>query len=245
MLLILSMLVQIGLIVHCVRTGRNTIWIFVLLFGSLLGAIVYLLVEVLPELTGSRATRRAVRGMRSALDPGHELRRLQDQARISGGIDAQQRYAEELLRQGKSAEAIEVYRKTLSGLYEYDPNLMLGLARAQFANQQVSEARATLDLLIQRNPDFRSPDGHLLYARALEAEGNSDKALDEYATLSQYFAGAEARVRYGQLLVKCGRKDQARQVLKELLETARVSPKHYRRAQAEWLALAEKELAGL
>jgi hypothetical protein len=63
----------------------------------------------------------------------------------------------------------------------------------------------TLDELIARNPAFKSPDGHLLYARALEAEGRTDAALSEYATLSQYYAGAEARLRYGQLLRRSGR----------------------------------------
>ncbi len=52
---------------------------------------------------------------------------------------------------------------------------MLGHAQAQFGKGDASAARATLDELIRRNPDFRSPAGHLLYARALEAEGNVPK----------------------------------------------------------------------
>src|SRR2546429_5921521 len=62
---------------------------------------------------------------------------------------------------------------------------MLGLAQAQFGKGDASAARATLDELIRHNPDFRSPTGHLLYARALEAEGNVPKALEEYAVLAR------------------------------------------------------------
>ena len=72
------------------------------------------------------------------------------------------------------------------------PNLMLGLARAQFAAGKPADARATLDALIQHNPEFRSADGHLLYARALEAEGQSQRALEEYKALGGYYPGAEA-----------------------------------------------------
>ncbi len=62
----------------------------------------------------------------------------------------------------------------------------------------------TLDDLIRLNPDFRSPEGHLLYARALETEGNADKALEEYKVLAQSYPGAEAAARYAQLLKRAG-----------------------------------------
>jgi len=38
----------------------------------------------------------------------------------------------------------------------------MGLAQAQFANSDAAGARATLELLIAKNPEFKSPDGHLL-----------------------------------------------------------------------------------
>ena len=101
--------------------------------ARLAGVIAYIAVEILPELFRSRTTRRALRGVRRALDPEQDLRRLENAARHSGGVASRQRYAEELLRQGRHAEAIGVYRQALTGLYEHDPNLMLGLARAQFA----------------------------------------------------------------------------------------------------------------
>jgi len=132
----------------------------------------------------------------------------------------------------------------LSGLYEHDPKLMMGLAQAQFAGGDAAGSRATLETLIAKNPEFKSPDGHLLFARALEAEGNTAKALEEYRALARYYAGAEAKLRLAQLLKATGSKDEARTVLRELLEHARVAPRHYRRAQRAWLDLAEQELAG-
>ncbi len=75
---------------------------------------------------------------------------------------SRQRYAEELERHGKYDEAIAQFRAALTGLYEHDPNLMLGVARAQFAKGDAVASRATLDELIRLNPDFKSPEGHLL-----------------------------------------------------------------------------------
>jgi hypothetical protein len=155
-------------------------------------------------------------------------------------VASRQRYAEALTRAGRYDDAIREHRANLTGLYEHDPDLMLGLARAQFGKGDASAARTTLDELIQENPDFRSPEGHLLYARALEAEGNKTKALEEYRVVAGSFPGAEATARFVQLLAAEGEREEARKVARELLEQARIAPAHYRRAQKEWLDVAQK-----
>jgi hypothetical protein len=241
-LLILSIIVQVALIIHVVKTGRNQIWIWVLALLSLPGAIAYIAVEVLPELLRSRTAQRTARGLRKAVDPGADLRRYENEARVASNVASRQRYAEELVRHQRYDEAIGQYREALTGLYEHDPNLMQGLAQAQFGKGDAAAARATLDELIQRNPDFRSPAGHLLYARALEAEGDVPKALEEYAVLAPSYPGAEASVRYAQLLQAQGRRAEAQKVARELLEQARIAPGHYRRAQRPWLDAAQRLL---
>ncbi len=241
-LLILSIIVQVALIIHVVKTGRNQIWIWVLALLSLPGAIAYIAVEILPELFRSRTAQRTARGLRKAMDPGADLRRYENEARVASNVASRQRYAEELVRHERYDEAIGQYREALTGLYEHDPNLMQGLAQAQFGKGDASAARTTLDELIQRNPDFRSPAGHLLYARALEAEGNVPKALEEYAVLAPAYPGAEASVRYAQLLQAQGRRAEAQKVARELLEQARIAPGHYRRAQRPWLDAAQRLL---
>jgi hypothetical protein len=238
--LILSIAIQAGLIIHVIKTGRNQIWIWVLALLSLPGAIAYIAVEILPELFRSRTAQRTARGFKKAMDPQADLRRYESEARLSGGVAAKQRYAEELSRHDRHDEAITQYRQALTGLYEHDPNLMLGLAQAQFAKGDAAATRTTLDDLIRLNPDFRSPQGHLLYARALEAEGNFSKALEEYQVLAPSYPGAEAAVRYAQLLQSQGRSEEARKIARELLEQARISPAHYRKAQKSWLDAAQR-----
>ena len=229
-------------IVHCIKTGRNQIWIWVLLLLPGAGGIAYVAVEILPDLFRSRTAQRTVRGMKRTLDPGADLRRAESEARMTGNVASKQRYGDELLRQGRFADAIAVYREGLTGLYEHDPSLMLGLAQAQFGLGDATAARQTLDALIANNPDFKSPAGHLLYARALEQEGNVAKAIEEYRVIAHTYPGAEAAVRFAQLLKAQGRNDEARAVLEDLLDEARMAPAHYRKAQKDWLAIAEREM---
>jgi hypothetical protein len=244
LLFIVSLLIQAGFIIHVIKTGRNQLWIWVLIIPGLAfaGILAYLVVEILPELFRSRAAQRTARGFRRAMDPGADLRRYEDEARVGGNVASRQRYAQELVRHGRYDDAVAQYREALSGLYQHDPNLMLGLAQAQFGKGEASAARATLDELIRLNPEFRSPEGHLLYARALEAEGNVQKALEEYRVLAPSYPGAEASVRYAQLLQAQGRRAEAQQVARELLEQARIAPGHYRRAQRPWLEAAQRLL---
>jgi hypothetical protein len=238
--LIISIVVQALLIAHCIKTGRNTIWIWVLALLSYAGVAAYVAVELLPALFRSRTTQRTMRTVKKVLDPQADLRKLESEANIGGNVASRQRLAEELIRQGRYDDAAAEFKKALTGLYEHDPNLMLGLARAHFAKGDPAAARATLDDLIRLNPEFKSPDGHLLYARALEGEGNLDKALEEYKAVASYYSGAEASVRYAQLLKAQGHEDEARKVAQELLEVARIAPAHYRRAQRLWLDQAQR-----
>jgi len=242
LLYLLPLIIQVLLIIHVIRTGRNQIWIWVLALIPLAGPIAYIVIELIPELFRSRTARRTAHGLKKAMDPTADLRRYESEARVGGNVASRQRYAEELLRHQHYDEAIAQYRSALGGLYEHDPNLMLGLAQAQFAKGDATAARASLDELIRRNPGFRSPAGHLLYARALEAEGNVAKALEEYQVLAGSYPGAEAAVRYAQLLQAQGQRTEAQRVVRELLEQARIAPGHYRRAQRTWLEAAQRML---
>jgi hypothetical protein len=240
--LIVSLLIQGALIVHVIRTGRNQIWILAIALLPVVGPLAYVVTEILPELFGGRTARRAGAGVRRMIDPNKDLRRAAAEVEISGNVDARRRLADELLERNQFSEAIEVYRGGLKGIFEYDPTLLLGLARAQFGNQDFAGARNAVETLKQHNPDFKSPDANLLYARVLESQDALEDAEREYAKAAPGFPGAEARVRYGLLLKRRGKLQEARMEFKDLLDGAKLGPAHYRRAQAEWLERARREL---
>jgi hypothetical protein len=242
-----SVLCTVACIVHVLRTRQATTWIWVLavlFMFPFIGPLVYFCAIVLPDLMGTRSGRRAVRGLRDTLNPEGDLRRLENEVKVTGDVGSRQRYADELVRLGRPAEAVDIYKSCLTGVFADDPKLLLGYARTLFAAGDPAGARRTLDELIGKNPDFKSADGHLLYARALESEGDFEKALSEYATLAGYFPGAEAAVRYAKLLKRQGQVSHARQVLEGLLDRAKYAPAHYKRAQREWLDEAAAELRG-
>lgn len=243
LIFILTLAVQAGLIVHVIKTGRNTLWIWAIALLPAAGSLAYIAVEILPAVFGGRTARRTKAGMQRIIDPNRDLRQAAAEVEISGNVDARRRLAEELSARGQFSEAIAVYQAGLRGVFEHDPTLLLGLARAQFAAHEFASARASLERLILHNPDFKSAEGHLLYARTLEAHDALDQAEHEYAAVAPGYPGAEARLRYALLLKRRGKIDEARHIFKDLLDGAKLGPAHYRKAQFEWLERARRELS--
>jgi len=241
---IVLLLINVGLIVHAAKTGRFWPWGYIILFIPGLGALAYVLVELLPEWFGSAQGQQARRRVVSTLDPEKRYRTLSDQLDVADTIANRSALADECLALGKFAEAERHYDHILSLPMGDDAVYALGKARAQFGLGHPQETVATLEDLRARWPDYQSAEGHLLYARALEECGRTDDALHEYQALANYYPGAEARVRYGLLLEKAGRRSEAKAVFTEVLTQLKRAPKYVRRVQAEWIALAEKALRG-
>ena len=245
LLLIIAAAVNLALIVHIMKTGRPYYWIFILFMAPGIGALAYIIVEVLPEFSNSYAARRAMGNVRRSLNPGAELRKRELELKLSGSVDAARHLAGELMEKGRFAEAVDHYRKSLTGIYEYDPDLMLGLAQAQFGNGDPDGCRQTLEALREHNPDYKSSEGHLLFARALQECGDMDRAEEEFAAVAAYYPGAEARVRYAEHLERVGKADQAKREYSEVLTAAELAPRHFRKAQKHWLAEARNSFARL
>lgn len=244
-LILLSLVLQISCCVHVVRTGRPLYWVFILLLFSFLAVIVYFIAEILPDLRHNPSARRTVRNVRNRIDPDRDRRDAAKLLKAADTPENRRRLAEESLRSGDYAQAAELYEQALKGLYATDPDLMLGLAKAQFGLGDSQKARATLDALIAANPSFRSADGHLLYARTVEDTGDAAAAIHEYEAVVQGYPGEEARARFGLLLRRAGEDDRARAVFQEILDRSDAAPRYYRREQQDWIDLAKRELAAL
>jgi len=240
---ILSLVIQGCLIVHVIKTGRNSLWIWAIALIPGAGWVAYVAAEILPDVVAGRGARRAKTGVQRMLDPNRDLRRASAEVQISGNLDARRRLAEEYFERSQFDLSIDAYASGLKGIFEHDPTLLLGLAHAQFAKQDFAAARSSLERLQLHNTDFKSTDERLLYARTLEQLEALDEAQRAYAAIAPSFPGAEAKLRYALLLKRRGKIDQSQQIFIDLLDSAALAPPHYRKAQAQWLECARKELA--
>jgi hypothetical protein len=240
----LVLILNVVLIVHAAKTGRFMPWFYIILFLPGIGAVAYIVAELLPEWLGSHKGQVARQTVARAVNPGRRYRELTDDLALVDTIANRAALAEECLALGKFEEALFHYCAILTHPLAEEPQYFLGKARAQFGLRQSTAAIATLDELARRWPDFHSADGHLLYAMALEESGLNDEALAHYANVGQYFPGVEPRVRQAQLLQKLGRGTEAKTIAEDVVRGLNRAPAHVRRNQREWLASAQRLARG-
>jgi hypothetical protein len=240
-LLVLEVLLQIICAVHAVRTGRGN-WLFVILAFPVIGPAVYFFSEILPDIRYGRLGKRTTENILNTFRPTRGLKKSAKALEISDNVENRLKLADECFASGLYDDAIQYYESTLNGIYENNPYIMLKLARTYFYQDNFSRARQILDDLITKNPDFKSPEGHLLYARCLEGLGEFDKALEEYAVLANYYSGYEAKCRYALLLKKQGEVEKARQLFQEIIDRTEQLPRHLRKPHRDWIDIARSHL---
>ena len=142
---LLVIVLDIALIVHAARTGRFMPWGYIILFLPGIGALAYVVVELVPEWFGSRGARRARGRLAGALDPGRRYRDLQDQLALVDTIANRSALAEECLALGKFDEALAQYNAILAKPLGDEPSFMLGKARAQLGLGDAAAAVASFE----------------------------------------------------------------------------------------------------
>ena len=225
----LHVVVALYFAVHAVRSGQDRYWLMVLFMFPLLGSVVYAFAIWLPEQRHSRHGRALVGNVRRMLDPGRELRQAQDAFDDSATTDNRLRLADALLGAGRAGDALPLYRAALSGVHREDPHIQVKLAHALLEAGEPAQARQLLDELIAKRPDFRSPEGHLTYARAVAAQGDKSKAKEEFEALTAYSSGFEAHAYYVECLIGWGDTGRARELCEQAQAKARRLPAYARK----------------
>jgi hypothetical protein len=239
-ILSLSALAIVICLIHAVRNG-NTQWLWIIMIPGI-GCLAYALSHIAPDLFGSYGIRSVGRRVLKSFDPERDRRKLAMNLNRADTVDNRRHLANESLELKDFARARELYLQCLEGIYERDPDMMFGLARAQAGLGEHAEVRKTLEDLIAFNPEYRSPHGHLLYAQTLAALGETERALNELSIAKDNYPGEEGRYCFAELLIKMGKTERANAVLTELVQRVKVSPAHYQKAQAVWLQKANAAL---
>ena len=240
---IFTLLLQAALVIHVLKTGRSFYWIMALVFIPLIGALAYFVIEILPAMSGSVSGPRAMRTVKKTLNPGAELNHAKAAWEQSANADNSRRYAEALMAAGKMSEAEDIVNQALKGIFATEPTLLLVKAQIEFEQKRPQQAVEALETLQEHNPDFRSAEGHLLYARSLQATGELEKAVREYSAVSGYFPGVEARYRLALCLRHNGNEKAAKAEFQSILNEAKMAPPHFRKSQKQWLDAAKHEMA--
>ncbi len=242
--LILSIILQVGFVVHIVKTGRNTTWIWIVVMLPMAGALAYFIVEILPGLMGGSAAIKIRRNLQNTVNPDRDINTAERNYNISDTVENTLRLAEQCLNKNMFEEAKKLYEKCLTGINQDSPSILYGVAQAEYGMNNFSRVKELLDDLIEKNPEYQNPDAHLLYAKTADKLDDIELALKEYKVLDGYYRGPEAKFRYARLLQRIGDHEQARQLFGKIIEDSKISGRHYYDLHKQWIKWAKDEYGG-
>ena len=207
-------------IVHFIRRRPDTYWIFIILFLGWVGALVYIVAEVIPD-AGLLRTEFQVFPRRRRI---HELERAILDNPSAGNY-------EELgllyLDDGDFARARACYDRAISSRTDsVDPFYRRGVAEIELGDFSASV-----------------PDLELAHAYAQTGQAEKAEALFQQATKTS--TSSETYYNYATFLVAQGRAEEGRQWTQKILDKRPTMPAYQRRRERHWFRKAYALLARL
>lgn len=226
-----NLLIQVFAIVHFIRRRPDTYWLWIILVGGGLGALVYIAVEVLPDAGLLRQSfkvfprRRRIRELEAIILDNPSAGNLEELADL---------YSEE----GKYARARDLYNQAISSRTDSpDPFYRRGVAEIELGD--FAAAVNDLQRVVSKDPkyDFYRAGG--LLAHAYAKTGQAQKADALFRQTVQISTLSETYLNYANFLASQGRTAEAREWTQRILAKKPTLPGYLKRRERPWFRKAK------
>jgi hypothetical protein len=242
---LISIALQLLCIVHVFRTGRNTAWIMAIAFLPMVGVLAYLIVEILPGMSGDRRVRQARVKIADTIDPERRVRDAAAAVDFSDTAGNRMEYGDALMARERYDQALEQFRAAEHKSPHIDKAIGIRIAEAAYGAGRAQDALAALDRLPETNSQSERDRRDLLRAKVAEIDGRSADALALYRSIVDRVPGDEVRCRIAAILIADGDKAGARAMLNEVEMRKKRTPPAMLQANAAMYDWAKRMLAEL
>jgi hypothetical protein len=232
-----GVILQVLAIVHFIRRRPDGIWLFVIIFLGPIGALVYIGMEVVPDLALLRQSLESVRRRKS-------IQRLEALVIDNPSPGNYEELADLHLENGDYRRARECYDKAINSRVDsFDATYRRGIAEIHLGD--FAAAIRDLEQVVLRD---RKYDFHRAIALLAHAYGNSGRpqeagALFEEATGSS--TSSETYLNYAAFLAAQGRTAEAREWAQRILARRATMPRYIQRRDRPWFRRARALLKKL
>ncbi len=229
--LTLGLLLQVLMLVHYFRRRPEGYWFFVILFLGPLGALIYFVLEVVPDI-------RVKPPLLRKLERRRRRQWLEQMAGESPSIEALQELGEIYAAEGAHKEAVDFFSRVL----KRDPEAREALYRRAKSLIELGEAEqavADLEALVRAEPAYHFYDAYLTLAGCYERIGRNDAARAAYQEILGRTTVSRAYYDYGRLLARLGELETAREMMRQILAKKPALPRYLRRQERPWFRKAE------
>ena len=226
-----GVLFQVLMIVHFFRRRPEGYWFFVILFLGPVGALVYFVIEVAPDL---RIKPPAI----ARFERRRRRQWLEHMAAESPSLEMLQELGEICAIEGEHEKAVEYFSRVLSRDSE-SREARHGRAKSLVALGQFQQAIEDLQPVARAEPSHRFYDSYLTLAECYQRTGRDDDARAAYEDILGRTTVSRAYYDYGQLLARLGRKQQACEMMRHILAKKPALPRYLRRQERPWFRKAD------
>jgi hypothetical protein len=218
-------------IVHFVRRRPETYWLYIILIGGGLGAIAYIVAEMLPDMGLLRQSfktfprRRRIRELEAIV--------LDNQA--PGNYEE---LADLYLDEKKFTRARECYNKAITPRTESpDPFYRRGITEIELGDY--AAAMSDLERVVAKDPkyDFYRASG--LLAHVYAKTGDAQRADALFQKTVQISTLSETYLNYADFLASQGRTAEAREWTQRVLAKKPTLPSYLKRRERPWFRKAK------
>jgi hypothetical protein len=223
-------LLQALALFHFIRRRPDTFWLWVILIGGGLGALVYIVAEVVPDAG-------LLRGSLHAYGRRRRIRELEAAILDNPAIGNREELADLYLEERKYARARDLYDSIISPRTDsLDPFYRRGLAAMGLDDHRA--AATDLEHVVSRDPkyDFHRAIGLLAHALARTGEPQRAEVLFQQATAISTLS--ETYYNYASFLAAQGRASEAREWALKILAKKPTMPRYLRRTERPWFRKA-------
>jgi hypothetical protein len=221
-----GIILQALAIVHFVRRRPETFWLWIILIGGGLGALVYILVEVIPDAT-------LLRGTFQKFPRRKRIKELQLAIIDNPSIGNYEELGDLYLDDGQYTQARECLDKVLTK-NPGSPDPFYRRALAELELNDLKAAVADLEEVYKLDPRYDYQRAAGLLAHALGKIGERDRAAALFEDVLQTSTLSEIQYNYAALLADMGRGDEAREWAQRILAKKPTMPAYVRRRERPW-----------
>ena len=232
-----GILLQAIALVHFIRRRPETMWLWIIIFLGPIGALVYIVLEVVPDLGLLRHAYDAM-GRRKRI---RHLEALVLENPASGNYEE---LADLYLDEKKFARARECYDKALTSRATHaDPFYRRGIAEIELGD--FNAAVCDLEYVTARDPRYDSHRALALLAHAYANTGQAEKADAAFQQATEASTLTETYVTYAAFLAAQGRAAEAREWAQRILARRASMPRYLQRRERPWFRKAKALLRRL
>ena len=225
-----GVILQLIAIVHFVRRRPDTYWLWIIILFGPLGAIAYMLAEMIPDLglmrhsMGGFSRRKRIAVLRATVLENPSAGNYEELGDL-------------LLEEKKYREARECFDQALGQRTDHvDPFYRRGIAAFELGD--AAAALPDFERVVKSDPKYDYSRARLYYARALAVLGRNDEAGEVFHALVGSSGTTEALCHAAEFFARQNRQEEARELVDRIAARKRTMPAYQKRRERPWLRRA-------